>query len=216
MPRFDIGPFVFPSKAQAREYCSRLLNEYALGVAVSADDFRFLHHLLERHGGAEQKIGCGVSSFEVQPDDFGHRCFWLTRVDGSRTYFSYRWCLDQAPNDLQRARFAFRHEIQDQIIAFKKEMFAQRSVAICAVSGRLLHWPEANVDHEPPLHALRDAFLLSAGLNLLDVAVQPWVEGEHRYLFTDRSLAARWSRYHAEHARLRIVLAEENARKGAG
>lgn len=215
MAVFELGGFRFPSKKEAQDLCRRILHAYPLGATVEGRDAVFILSVLENHGNAEGKIGCGVSSFQVQADGYGHRCFWLTRVDGSRTYFSYLWCFKKPPGPEQRARLAFRCEVQDQVIAFKKFVFASAAAVRCACSGVEISWPEAHVDHEPPFHVLRDSFLAQAGaMSLAEVAVQPWREGEHRYLFVDRALAAAWSSYHAAYARLRVISAEENLKKG--
>ena len=214
MPDLVVGPYLFKTKKAAKDECKRVLNAYSLGATLQEPDAGLVLGALELHGGAEHKIGCGVASFQVEVDSYGHRCFWLTRLDGSRTYFSYKWCFDKPPDGLQRARFAFRCEIQAQVIAFKTEAFQGRPSVPCAATGTPLDWNSANVDHEPPLRVLRDTFLAAVEMRLADVVVQPWCEGEHRYLFADRRLATVWQQYHLEHARLQILSAEENSKKG--
>jgi len=213
--QLTLGGHLWETKKAAEGFCRKILHAYPLGATVTdALDHHFLLDVLERHGNAEGKIGCGVVSFQVEPDKFGHRCFWLTRLDGTRTYFSYLWCFKKSPDNAQRARFAFRSEVQDQIIAFKTSAFRGNVTALSAISGKLLTWDQANVDHTPPLHALRDAFLVRAQTRLEDVSVQPWREGEHRYLFVSRAFAEAWRSFHSTYATLRIVSAEENAEKG--
>lgn len=213
--RLILGGHVWNTKKSAQDFCRTVLHAYPLGATVTdSQNHRFLLDVLERHGNAEGKIGCGVASFQIEPDKFGHRCFWLTRTDGTRTYFSYLWCFKTSPDNTQRARFAFRSEIQDQIIAFKTSAFAGRETVASAISGQLLTWKEANVDHTPPLHVLRDVFLDRARTRLEDISVQPWREGEHRYLFVNRDFAQAWASFHSTYATLRIVSVEENVEKG--
>lgn len=216
MTELRVGPYLFKTKKAARDECKRVLNAYPLGATVEGQDAQFLLGVLERHGKAETKIGCGVASFQVDDGGFKSRCFWVTRLDGSRTEFSYRWCFEKPPDGLQRARFAFRCEIQEQVMSFKTQAFEGRRLVPCDVTGQMLDWARAHVDHNPAFHILRDRFLHIAQLRLNDIAVQPWRECEHRYLFTKRGLAQNWQWFHLENAGLRILSAEENVKRGGG
>lgn len=203
------------TKKSARERCSKILNAYQFGATISLLDHWFLLDVLQGHGNAENKIGCGVASFQVERHwQFGTPCFWITRVDGTRTYFGYKWCFEKSPSDETRARMGFRSEVVDQIVEFKTATFAGRDRIPCAITGIVIPWDEANVDHEPPFHVLRDSFLQQVGLSLGQVRIQPWREGESRYLFEDRQLASLWSNFHQQFARLQVISAEENAKKG--
>lgn len=89
----NIGDMQFARKGDAEEYLKSMLYKYELGDRVSADDAKILTILLERHSEAEEKIGGGVSHFSVRSADFGTRCFWLNRTDGTTEKFSARSCL---------------------------------------------------------------------------------------------------------------------------
>jgi hypothetical protein len=51
-----------------------------------------LTHLMHMHPEAAEKIGPGIESFSVRTADYGTRCFWVNRVDGTTEKFSFRAC----------------------------------------------------------------------------------------------------------------------------
>ncbi|WJI78038.1 MULTISPECIES: DCL family protein [unclassified Mesorhizobium] len=70
-----------------------MLNRYRPGDAVSAADVAFLAEALKRHPEARTKIGSGIRSFDVRSADYGTKCFWVLRTDGSEERFSYKSCV---------------------------------------------------------------------------------------------------------------------------
>jgi uncharacterized protein DUF3223 len=206
-----VGDLVFPSKDALKKACQEVLYAHELGQTVTEPLYdKFLRDLLLRHSKAEIKMGVGVASFQVKQGEPRGRCFWLTRTDGTRTYFSYPACIrgeDLTPE--RKAAHAFRHEIRDQLISFKQSTFSGPQV-YCALTGAPVDFHNSHVDHVYPLKRLWQDFLLQEGLVLLQVQVQPWREGEHRILFADRAFAERWAEYHRQRAMLRITSAEAN------
>ena len=89
----SLGPLHFAKKGEAAEYLKRMLKRYNVGTKVSADDSAILVAALARHPEAKAKIGTGVKYFSVDSADFGTKCFWVNRTDGSKENFSYRSCL---------------------------------------------------------------------------------------------------------------------------
>lgn len=88
-----LGPLHFAKKGDAVEYLKVMLNKYDVGDKVAASDAEVIMAALSRHPDAKAKIGCGVSHFSVRSADYGSRCFWVNRLDGSTEKFSYRSCL---------------------------------------------------------------------------------------------------------------------------
>jgi hypothetical protein len=70
-----------------------MLHRYDVGDKVSAYDAIVLTAALALHPDAEAKIGCGISHFSVRSADFGTKCFWVNRVDGTTEKFSFRSCI---------------------------------------------------------------------------------------------------------------------------
>lgn len=215
-----VGDIVFASKDALKKACQEVLYAYDLGQTVTEPLYdAFLRELLLRHSKTEIKIGVGVASFQIEQGEPRGRCFWLTRVDGTRTYFSYPACIrgeDLTPE--KKATLAFRHEIRDQLIAFKQSVFTGSDVR-CALTGVMVDFYSSHVDHVYPLQRLQQDFLLGEHLSLSQIAVQQWQEGEQqrggaRILFLDRDFATRWSEYHQKHAVLRVTSPEANLQRG--
>jgi hypothetical protein len=49
--------------------------------------------LCTAHPDAGAKMGCGVNHFSVRSADFGSKCFWVNRTDGTTEKFSYKACI---------------------------------------------------------------------------------------------------------------------------
>jgi len=48
---------------------------------------------LSHHPEYEEKVGCGVDTFSVRSADFGTKCFWVNRIDGTTEKFSHKACV---------------------------------------------------------------------------------------------------------------------------
>jgi hypothetical protein len=88
-----IGSLHFRRKGDAAAQLKAMLHKYDVGDKVSADDAEVLRAALALHPDAEAKIGCGITDFSVRSADFGTKCFWLNRTDGSTEKFSYTACI---------------------------------------------------------------------------------------------------------------------------
>ncbi len=89
----NFGPLHFAKKGDAEEYLMHMLRRYDVGDKVSADDGIVLNAALALHPDAKVKIGCGIAHFSVRSADFGTKCFWVNRTDGTTDKFSFRSCI---------------------------------------------------------------------------------------------------------------------------
>ncbi|MEQ9518564.1 MAG: DCL family protein [Parvibaculum sp.] len=87
-----IGSLAFKKKGDANEFFKSMLYKYDLGDKVSADDAKHLTVLVVMHPEADEKIGVGIESFSVRTADYGTRCFWINRTDGTTEKFSFKSC----------------------------------------------------------------------------------------------------------------------------
>jgi hypothetical protein len=88
-----IGPHHFSKKGDAEEFLKAMLRKYDVGDKVSAADAEVLHAALALHPNGAAKVGAGITDFSVRSADFGTKCFWVNRVDGSSEKFSYIACI---------------------------------------------------------------------------------------------------------------------------
>jgi hypothetical protein len=88
-----VGSLHFAKRGEALAFFRSMLNRYDIGDKVSAADGEVLRAALALHPKADEKIGCGVLHFSVRSADFGSRCFWVNRPDGTTEKFSYATCI---------------------------------------------------------------------------------------------------------------------------
>jgi hypothetical protein len=197
----DDPPSAAQPKVRHREYCRRLLAQGTLTPREQS----YLVKLLHRHPHADRKIGPGVRRIGVQTvPSYRTKGFYVERVDGTRTDFSYLRCLSpKSPR--QDVLSAMRRSVSEQILAFKRRAFDGR----CEVTGQPLDWHDADVDHADPLfNEIADAFAEVYGgyehIKLLDSIDN----GIGRELHPD--VAAHFRHFHEERAVLRIVSPQTN------
>jgi hypothetical protein len=199
-----LGEHTYPTKKAASDAIRDILHGYELGETLSDEHAEFMLCALRNHNEADKKIGCGVVRFEVRSDDWGGRCFWLVRTDGTETDFSYRSCLTH-PTAKTDAQKGFRSAVQTQVDDFKQETFAGQMTVPCAVTGRPITIRECHVDHDPTFESLLNRFLSERGLTLEQVQVRETVDGMMVTELASEDLMLDWQRFHREHARLRVV-----------
>lgn len=83
-----LGPIHFNKRSDAVTHLKEMLNRYEVGDRVGTQDAIILRAALEHHPNAASKIGCGVKDFSVRSADFGTKCFWVNRTDGTTEKFS--------------------------------------------------------------------------------------------------------------------------------
>jgi hypothetical protein len=88
-----LGPHHFKKKGDAAAYLKAMLHKYDVGDKVSTDDAQFLRAALALHPDADAKLGCGITHFSVRSADFGTKCFWVNRTNGTTEKFSYKSCI---------------------------------------------------------------------------------------------------------------------------
>jgi hypothetical protein len=88
-----IGPHHFDKKGDAVAFLQAILHRYEVGDKVGAQDAEVLYAALGLHPDAAAKVGAGITHFSVRSADFGTKCFWVNRVDGSSEKFSYKACI---------------------------------------------------------------------------------------------------------------------------
>lgn len=89
----SLGSMQFAKRGDAVAYLKSMLHRYDVGDRVNAEDTVILRAALERHPEFKAKIGGGIAHFSVRTADFGTKCFWLNRVDGTTEKFSHTACI---------------------------------------------------------------------------------------------------------------------------
>jgi hypothetical protein len=188
--------------------CRAMLYGYDLGVPIPEPDHRFLLDLLAHHPRAAEEIGAGMASFSVRPlPRFPTtRGFWLTRVDGTETDWSFQLCLHGDPPHRTGVLRALRALVVGQVVEFKG--FSLRAGARCALTGVPLD-ETCHVDHEPPFERLAEQFVAAHG-GFGAFRLAPSLDGQSAPALADGALAHEWQTFHRLHAGLRVVTAVAN------
>ncbi len=90
--RLTIGHRSFETLNAARRFVDDLRYGQPLNVAIQEPHHSFLRALIYRHPRAAEKIGKGIDHFTVVNSVRGRRCFCLTRIDGTKTDFTFYEC----------------------------------------------------------------------------------------------------------------------------
>lgn len=208
-----LGPFEFRTKGEAEAAIQEVANGAEIGKPVVGLAKEMILDLLERHPEASRKIGVGVSQVVVRVNAYKKRGFYLLRLDGSETDFSWTKCLSP-PRPIDRVRTALRSCIADQKLEARDRHFAAGPNARCELTGVAITPATCHVHHEKPSFAeLVDAFLAARRVLPSEIVFvrADGVEGS-RLAAEWRELGREFEEYHREHARMLVVHAGEHLR----
>jgi hypothetical protein len=216
-----LGNLHFDTQAQALAYFKAMLARYRPGDSIHATDAVHLHHLIERHAEAPQKIGCGIARFYVERTDKGTCCFWLERTDGSYTDFSYISCIKARAKTLDQAfKEACREAVVDDLVAAKKAHFDahgdESGRVPCDITGELLLPHECHLDHAHPMtfEVIVQTFWAASGIEPSRDILSASQDQQFATTFTDPGIAQRFRDFHHRVAQLRIVQSNLNLSLG--
>ena len=88
-----VGTKSFKTQTEANNFIKELLNTQPLKTPIPEPHHSFLCSLVELHPRASEKIGAGIKHFTVEHAIHGTRCFYLTRIDNTKTDFSAGKCV---------------------------------------------------------------------------------------------------------------------------
>lgn len=167
--------------------------------------------LLVLHPRYAEKVGIGVQSISIKPNKYAKRTFILHRMDNSQEEFSYIKCVDGDHKPFDEFSRACRRSVEERLHDWKATKMDGRIVK-CAISGEIVTFTQAHVDHKPPLtfSVIVKGFAVSKGINLSDVRYTR--KGIIGVEFTESALTAAFDIYHSKMAVLRIVRSVENLR----
>ena len=212
---FEVAGEFFKYQKDLVSRVQGIIRAYRNKEPLNMLDYMFMLDLLERHPDADQKIGAGVDYMCINenPEYPGerNRGFYLVRVDGTSTDFSYRECIKPTPHR-KKVLNAMRAKVEGDTLAFKNAAFDGKSTLVCPDTGKPIAFTTSHVDHVAPLTfpVLVDGFLSAVGMTFDDIELRPSGDNQFRDEFADESLAEEWRKYHADNAQLEVVSAWAN------
>ena len=203
----EVGPFLFKTKKELTAYCREVLGHFAPGERIDDENAEFLHCLLQRHRSYPEKIGGGIAHFTVEENpQWGGKCFWLWRLNGTNSDFSFHECVTQS-GPWQEVMSALRRQIVCQVLDFKTAWFSTNPEGVCPLTGEFMTRGSCHVDHVAPLTFLNLAigFMASKKLTAEQIPISGKGDGQSRLFISDSILANEWEQYHKQNAILRIL-----------
>jgi len=183
--------------AWVMKWGSSMLQKYAVGERLSAEDLGTFLRLLPRHHAAAEKEGPGVAGVEKGVNSWSQHCLFIVRVDGSVVTVGTKWIARKGtpPSPHECFAYACRETAKPSTRAFRDSLGAWA----CQLCGAPTPRSAGEVDHAHPItfkslidgwlpHERRDSALFTA------------VWGEE---FSERWVAEWFRRHHDSTARLR-------------
>jgi len=112
------------TKIAKKKRCQEILNR----GNILEEDKQFLFELIKNHPEFELKEGKGISYFFIKKTQWNNNGFWIKRIDGSETDFSYNQCLLPRTR-LQEVKTACRSAIaEDMMLQARRGYIAHHEI----------------------------------------------------------------------------------------
>lgn len=129
-----------------KQKCKDILNKYDIGHIIK-DELSFLISLFKNHPEWEVKRGVGGKNIFIGKDNYGHRCFYITRKDNTITDISYIKSISgKKDSDLIKINKACRTAIRSEIVNFRNKNVIYGATR-CSVTNDILTKENTHIDH---------------------------------------------------------------------
>lgn len=223
---------VWATQSAALGHFKKMLARYADNQAVEdRADHEDLVALLERYDAAiadePSKIGAGIDSFFRRRnvgEGYSTPSFWVRRIDGSETDFSYISAVKGEPKtSTQEFYDACRGAVAADLVAAKKAHFARygddQGRVPCDLTEALITYEEAHLDHAyPTFGQLVATFRAARGWQHGAPAGALSVPSDRQTTtaFIDSEVAEAFREFHHAAASIRVVTRSQNLAMASG
>lgn len=211
MSKYSINNRNFNTKDEVVKFVQSILYKYDEGNFLEKQDFDFIYDLLiEGHHDPDRKIGCGVAGIFVHSNGYGNRGFFIKRLDGTETDFSYVKCIYKK-SPLQDIKSACRTAIRDDIVKFREEFFSKNQdkdgFLICPLTKEKIALDNCHVDHVPPntFNKIFSDWIITKGIEPKTIKLIGFADGEMTKKIVDKELENSFITFHRERMTLRIT-----------
>jgi hypothetical protein len=217
---------VWATQTEAMAHFKAMLHRYADNETVEDwSDHDDLVALLERYDGVisddPSKIGPGIEHFFRRRNvgtGFSTPGFWVRRIDGSETDFSYPSAVRGEPKSHQQEFYdACRNAVAADLLAAKKSHFQLHGDADarvrCDLTDALITFGEAHLDHAYPTFgqlvvSFRAANGWQQGVPIGILSLPD--DAQTTTKFVDLEVADRFRAFHRGAAMVRVVARSQN------
>lgn len=198
------------NKKQLNEKCKEILNGLEVGDYVcDPNDLEFLLSVFEGHQEWEGKQGCGIKGVFVDKTDFGGRCFWLDRFDGTITDISYIKSITP-PTKLADINKACRTAIQPIIKEFRNKNVTFGETR-CPFTNEILTYSNTHIDHyDLMFYELFKLWIDKYNIDEIYNVVNKSTDGDVNTRFTDYAIEQDFIKFHNANTHLRAVSKKAN------
>lgn len=207
-----VGHLEFSTQKAALEHFRRILNGTPLGQPLVDAADADVRALLARHPEADRKrAGADPVYFFVGGNEYGGRCFYLRRPEGTETDFSFMACIKGKPSKMAEFKAACRTAVVPDILAAKERLLQEQGL-VCAVTGETLTLDQVHVDHAPPhpFDEIVQMFIREVRVDPETVDIPLGEDGDTVTRFGDRDVALTFRLFHDLCAHLRLVSKRAN------
>ena len=198
------------TKKEKTEKCRMILYS-TKDIVLHVSDFEFLLEVFEGHEQWEQKKGCGVNFISVGLSPYKTKCFFINRVDGSKTDISFGSAITN-PTPIKKVKSACRFAIREEIVNFRKENVVYNETK-CPFTGYVLTQYNTHIDHYDLTFDEMFNKWVSQEEIVLDYLIEQIEEtkdNEFETKFKDKDIEIDFIRFHNANSKLRSVSSTAN------
>lgn len=208
--KYCFGSESFTSQTAVMAHAKAIRSRYAVAETISApDDIAFLLDLISAHINTAEKVGAGVRRFyhDHAPDHPTSKCFWVERVDGTKTDWGAQSCFKGVA---QLNKLSLREAVSPQVEVFKAaKLAACAGTFVSEFSQKRFPVSEAAVDHIEPFDSIIDQFFPPRGIDITTELLTRSVDASSNPVWRDEALIEEFTEFHRGFP-LRLVHFREN------
>lgn len=196
------------TKKEMQKECRRILNETTNVVSKENSEF-LMEKVFPNHFDWDEKKGVGVDHIKVRQAQYGTKCFYIVRTDGTETDISYMSCIypHTKMNDIMAA---CRTSVSDIIENMRNSI---RLPFTCPITGDVItKKTDINIDHyDLTFKELVELWVKDKDVDELyaDVCKSKRDKSTETY-FTNPILSMDFYDFHNKHTHLRAVSERAN------
>lgn len=204
--KYQIGGRWFSTQKDAQNAAKEILYAGKAGSRLNESEQAFMISYFENfHNSWPIKVGAGINFIaRVTEPNYGKwLAFHIFRVDGTNTDISYVIKNKNPKSDFKRA---LRQSIKYQTIEYKRRVFAANGELVCEITGEVLDFESAHVDHVcPTFDEIAEAFISKMGIEAFEGLVVDGLDNHTIYELKDKKIELEFSRFHRQLAKYRIL-----------